>query len=621
MKNELATINNSKFLMNNSSSMYTAENTSNSKINKKRNRLNPKEESKYLYYSNFDFQRRGKSYNDHKNPKTLKRKSLYLTDIMNTTYNDKETNLKGTFELTSINHKIRQRQISNESLPSIISYNKYIKNPQCFTCCDTRLSPKYLTKLYNDQQRKKDIDELITNKKVKINSVRDDKNNYLRKTNEIKRIKYEINLKKEAIIEYKDNLKNHINSINYTISTIKSYKENLQTNFLNKYNENLRILNGVLRDEKIKTDKQNLELLNLKQDVSDLQLLIRKKEAALVKLKKWIILQIYIKEGEKVKSENLKDILEKKYNNQSIFETPEEVDIIFTQKENKNIRLMNDYNKHIEENKIYMKELDELKSHEGNIKLGMKNAISDKEQTLMNLMKRRKELNNSLNELKALKNKYYQLNNTAYLNKRSKSVNNKIFNINNNPEGLILKNELGIYYKSTNIHNNIFVLIDCIYNIIILNDINGLTFNTSSINDINNINISKSRKANIQMKIIEIGLNHLYSSIQEKINKDKNNLKIIQDTCNLIDLYHKRINGKKNKAEQEYKRAKLMDKIEEKNKKVYFLPRGKIEKYNMISIKKVKDKEKLKNKKVVKQIDIWDFLHDQNPDDFLKNQD
>ena len=123
------------------------------------------------------------------------------------------------------------------------------------------------------------------------------------------------------------------------------------------------------------------------------------------------------------------------------------------------------------------------------------------------------------------------------------------------------------------------------------------------------------------MKIIEIGLNHLYSSIQEKINKDKNNLKIIQDTCYLIDLYHKRINGKKNKAEQEYKRGRLMDKIEEKNKKVYFLPRGKIEKYNMISIKKVKDKEKLKNKKVVKKIDIWDFLHDQNPDDFLKNQD
>ena len=216
MKNELYSINNSKYLMNNSSSMYTAENTSNSKINNKRNRLNPKEETKYLFSSKFDFQRRGQSYNIDKNPKTLK-KSLYLTDIMNSTYNDKQPNLRGTFELTSINHKIRKRQISNDSLPSIATYNKYIKNPQCFTCCNTKLSPKYLTKLYNDQQRKKDFDDIITNKKVKIGTVRDDKNNYLRKTNDIKRIKYEINLKKEAIIEYKDNLKNHINSINYTI--------------------------------------------------------------------------------------------------------------------------------------------------------------------------------------------------------------------------------------------------------------------------------------------------------------------------------------------------------------------------------------------------------------------
>ena len=618
MKNELLSINNSKFLMNNSSSMYTAENTSNSKITNKKNRLNSKEETKYLISSKFDFHRRGQSFNIYKNPKTLK-KSLYLTD-MNTTYNEKEPNLRGTFELTSINHRIKQRQISNDSLPNIATYNKYIKNPQCFTCCNTKLSPKYLTKLYNDQQRKKDLDEII-DKKVKINTVRDDKNDYLRKTNDIKRIKYEINLKKEAIIEYKDNLKNHINSINYTISTIKSYKENLQTNFLNKYNENLRVLNGVLRDEKLKTDKQNLQLLNLKQDVAELQMAIRKKEAVLIKLKKWIHLQIYIKEGEKVKPENLKGFLEKKYNNQSIFESPEELEIIFTHKENKNLRLMNDYNKIIEEKKVYMKELNELKSHEGNIKLDMKNAISGKETTLMNLKKRRKELDNSLNELKSLKNTYFQINNIGYLNKRSKSVNNKIFYFENNPEGVILKNELGIYYKSTNIHNNIFVLIDCIYSIIIHNDINGLTFSPNYINEINNINISKPKKANIQMKIIEIGLNHLYSSIQEKINKDKNNLKIIQDTCYLIDLYHKRINGKKNKAEQEYKRGRLMDKIEEKNKKVYFLPRGKIEKYNMISIKKVKDKEKLKNKKVVKKIDIWDFLHDQNPDDFLKNQD
>jgi len=54
-----------------------------------------------------------------------------------------------------------------------------------------------------------------------------------------------------------------------------------------------------------------------------------------------------------------------------------------------------------------------------------------------------------------------------------------------------------------------------------------------------------------------------------------------------------------------------MKKIEQKNKKVYFLPKGKIEKYNVVSIKNIKDKFRLKHKKVIKKIDIWDFLYDQ----------
>ena len=89
-------------------------------------------------------------------------------------------------------------------------------------------------------------------------------------------------------------------------------------------------------------------------------------------------------------------------------------------------------------------------------------------------------------------------------------------------------------------------------------------------------------------------------------------------TYHLIDLYHKKINEKKNKLEQDNKRSEIMKKIEDKNKKVYFLPRGNIEKFNIVATKKKLEKDKSKNKKVIKKIDIWVFLHDRiNEDIYL----
>ena len=619
MKNE------SKYRMNNSS-MFTAENSSfQSKKDTRKSRQKSEEENKYSNTVIFQLQRRGQS---NKNDSIRNKRSLYLTDIMNTTYNRKEINLKNTFDLTSvdeINKKMRKKQLSKEVLPSIVSYNKhkkYIKNPECFTCCNTKLTPQYLTRLYNDQSMKKEIEEIILTKKANIYTVKDNKNDYIRKTNDIKRIKYEINLKKEAMLEFKDNIKNHINSINYTVSTIKDYKENLETTFLKKYNDNLRLLNMKFREEKKKSDNQNEELINLKNEVASLKLAVRKKETSLIKLKKWISLQIYIKEG--VNPTDINEVIEKRYKNKLIFETPEELDIILKHKEDKNLRLMSEYDQCIEENKMYMNELNDLKRVVGNLEQDIDTIIVEKENILTNLKIKKKDLNNSLNELNILRQKYYQTHDNRILNKRSKSVNKKLENIylnmNNNVEGEIIKNELGVYYKFTTIRDNLFVLIDCIYNAIIYNNISGLSFNIAYINNINNINTSRSTRAIIQMKIIEIGLNYLYGSIKEKKNLNKNNLKIIEDTCRLTDLYHKRINGNKNKFEQVNKRNVLMKKIDEKNNKVYFLPRGKIEKYNIIRIQNIKNKDRLKHKKIFKKTDIWDYLHDQNFGDKLLNE-
>ena len=58
--------------------------------------------------------------------------------------------------------------------------------------------------------------------------------------------------------------------------------------------------------------------------------------------------------------------------------------------------------------------------------------------------------------------------------------------------------------------------------------------------------------------------------------------------------------------------------IKEKNNKSYYLPRGKIERYNVVAINKKKMEERLKNKKTKKKIDIWDFLYDQYNENEIK---
>ena len=209
MRTEIFSLNNSKLLINNSS-LITAENSSfQSKFNNRKNRLKSKEENKYSNTAIFEIPRRGQS-NDLLNNKKNYKKSLYLTDILDTTFKNELKN-KSTFELTKIDYKVKKRELSNELLPKIIAYKKYIRNPECFTCCNKKIEPKYLTRLYNEQHMKNNIEDLILNKKANIISPREDKNIYIKKTNYIKKIKYEINLKKEAMIEYRDNLKNHLN--------------------------------------------------------------------------------------------------------------------------------------------------------------------------------------------------------------------------------------------------------------------------------------------------------------------------------------------------------------------------------------------------------------------------
>ena len=110
---------------------------------------------------------------------------------------------------------------------------------------------QYFWLIYKQLSNEIEVENNEDNKKKKIKkTLKEDKNEYIRKTNEIQRIKYEIDLKKEAIEEFKENLKIQKNGIDYTISNLKSYRDNLENKFMDKYNANLRKLGKVLLDLK-----------------------------------------------------------------------------------------------------------------------------------------------------------------------------------------------------------------------------------------------------------------------------------------------------------------------------------------------------------------------------------
>lgn len=618
MKNETS-INNSKNIVNNSS-MLTAENSSkHSKFNLKRNKLAAHNSQKYSNTALFENPRRDFSNTITTNKNKRSKKGIYITDVTISKFRDTGLETKTTLETTNVNYnthnqflknrnKTPRRFSKNNALPNITS--GFTRNN--FGCCDMKLNPEFLAQLYNEQLLfvKDNQNNEKKNKKEK-KSTKEDRTEFLRKTNEIKRIKYEMELKKQAMEEYKENIKMQKCGIEFTISNLKTYRDNLENNYLTKYNDNLRKLERELFELKLKSDNQNNELLLLKKEVSSLKLLLVKKENILKNIEKWVYLQIYIKEGEEPK--NLKQDLWK-YNNKLIFNSLDELNNALTHKENKNLRLMEKFNKSQKEKDGYISELIEQEKEAQNMDQSKDIMVSQKENFLEQLKKREKSLNMNLHSLITERD----ISQRNKINKRSKSVKNNI-NIKNANNEELKKNELGIFYKPINTKDDILIYIDCIYTSIISNNINGLILNSKYFSQLNNINISKNRKACIKMKIIEISLNYLISSINKKIVSDKNNLSIMEKTCKLIDLYHKKKNGTKNRMQLQKNWNNLMKKIEEKNKKTYYLPRGKIEKYNIVSIQKKKNEEKLKNKKVVKKIDIWDFLYDQSYDENISN--
>ena len=617
----------------NNSSIFTAENSSTIQTNKINsfnnsiinNRKNKKlNKSKYLNATIFDKNKNQNLWikNTNLTTKNTTRNNfpLYLTEMSNF---KNSRNKNESIDALSNRKTFGKNSRIKVCLPTLkcFSHRNNEKYPDIFNCDELILKPNLLTKLYYKQNKDKDemSEELFNttneggnNHQIK-KSLKESTKDYIERAKKINLINYKINMKKEALQEYQENMKSQMKSLDYTISQINNYKSNLEKNLFIKYNEERRLFDRHIMLGKQQLDNQKNTLLSLLKDVNILSQAISKKETINKRYDKWLAFQVLLKEGEVPKTNNIKEYLDKKYGDKPIFENYDDFFIAFKEKEDRNIRLLEREEKAITERDEIKKEYNELKKDVENNKLHMDLNVKEKEKVLNLLKIRNKELNNIKKGIVRKKRRYIsQSFKTKYRTTLDLDVQaNKEILIDD-----IKLNSLGIYYYNLEGTKNIYQMINCIYLSIIKNEVPKLVLPYDIIYKINHQILSKPQKAIYQLKIIELCLNYVKSSINTSKNNDKNCKKLIKEIYHQIDLYHKWQKAKIYKEKQTKKFFEFFVKMEEKSKKIVFVQNRKVENYpsGLLARKKTVSVSKNKNN----NFGLFDFLYESSFSDKKK---
>ena len=616
-----------KFLYNkskNNSSIFTAENSSTiqtNKINSFNNSIinNKKKkkisEAKYLNANIFDKNRNQNLWikNTELTTKNTTKNNfpLYLTEMSN--YKNSR-NKNESIDTLSNRKAFRKNSRTKVSLPTLkcFSHRNNEKYPDIFNCDDLILKPKLLTRFYYKQNKdNEDISEELfnttnANRTHQIKrSIKESTKDYIDRAKKINLINFKINLKKEALEEYQENMKSQMLSLDYTISQINSYKSNLENNLFIKYNEERRVFDRHIIIGKQHLDNQKNELLSLLKEVSSLSQAVSKKETIKKRYEKWLAFQVLLKEGEVPKTNNIKEYLDKKYGNEPIFENYDDFFIAFKEKEDRNIRLLEREEKVINEKEEIKKEYNQLKNDVDQNQLHMELNVKEKEKVLNLLKIRNKELNNIMKGILRKNRRYIS---KSFKTKYKTTID---LDIQKNKEIVIDDinlNSLGIYYYNLEGTQNIYQMINCIYLSILKNEVPKLELPHDIIYKINNQILSKPQKAIYQLKIIELSLNYVKSSINAKKNSDNNCKKLLKEIYHQIDLYHKWEKAKIYKEKQSQRFYEIFVKMEEKSKKIIFVQNRKVEKYpsDLLARKKTISVSKNKNN----NFGLFDFLYE-----------
>ena len=481
-----------------------------------------------------------------------------------------------------------------------------------FSCCDEENSPRLLNKILYRQQiqeqknnkcKTSGNENKIVNSKPKKVAVKDGPKNYISKTREINRLKYCINLKLENIKDFYYDYRQEIKNIDFTINSIKAYKNNLEHKFINEYVSQLRSLNKITLNERLKEEQQRNEIVRLKKSISNMS--YRKKRLELNKflIEKWIGLQVYIKDKIRMDGKQIKNYITKGNRRQSLFQSADEFEDFFKKKEINNLRLIQTLNVKTQEKAVLFKELKNVELYNIEDDNYLIKMITEKEKLLKLLKRRNSELLQERNEVKKMNSEPkfdklspINLDLISFTPKKDKNTNKEKDKENSN-KNIIIN------------YNIIYPLIQKTFDYIIANDKSSLSESEDTFRYINSINIP-STKALSQMKMIEMAYTYL---IYYKMNNMEGNETLYKQLMEEIEHNHKKRKAEKYKKEEELKEYEMHKKMEEKKNRIVFKSR-KDDYSSLIYIEKIKNKERKMKKNTKKKLDIFDFLYDIDDD-------
>ena len=447
------------------------------------------------------------------------------------------------------------------------------KPPTMIFCCKEKYKTNNLSNLYStywvNPKKKK---SLIVNHKIERTKVRDSSNEYIEKTKEIILARYNLQIKKEAVERIENNVKNEINNLDQTMNVMKKYKDDLENNFINKYNEALKSLNNQIIEEKIKNDLLSIELGKIHKEVNKLHNIITKVDEMKKGIEKWIIFQIQMQKR-KIPF-NLKETLKKEYNWGLIFSSPDELEDWFESMKIKNIYLINKYNTKIRERDEIMKNYLEIKKNIEKDKW-VDNEVIEKKKILELLKLRNEKLEKDKKH--AVENKISELK----LNKKNHFL-------------LTSQSQKNLFSKVKYIYTHIKDLMS---------------------NEVKNVIIDAelSRMSNSDEKIIkmirsiELVLNYLISKFVE-YRLDPKLFNIYKEIKYKMDLEHKKDTANQVQIEEKRKIAILQERLERRNKRFIFVPFIKVENYPFTLYNKKKMNETEEN--IQHTLTLQDFLYD-----------
>ena len=535
-----------------------------------------------------------------------KNNSIYLTGIGNVNDIRAETIQNELPEFPDINiskknSKKLNTKLSLDSLPYLLTNSNAYKSNQfspIFTCCDQELQPKLLNKVLYQQKSKdskyrlcktvENSKKLLVKPKSPTSVAPIGAKDYICKTREMNRIKYCMNLRIESIKEYNYNIREQINSIDYTIKSLKVYKNNLENNFLNEFLIQLRTLNQITLKERLVEEKLRNKLVKLKKEIYNMLAKKRKTEINKYQIEKWLGLLVYIRERNRIDEKKIMNYINKNYKGKLIIESADEFDDFYKKKEQRNIRLIEKLNISNNEKMTLFKELKQIKQSYSEDK-DLIISILEKEKLLELLKMRNSELLEEKKEaLRLQDSSVYTENSSAMImpnyrrNKDKKNSENKI--------------NLTLIYD----------LIQKTYDYIYSNDKECLGESQESLPVINNMMI-KSTKALSQMKIIELTITALQYYKETHIEGNEALYKKLSEE---IELNHKRIKNEKYKKEEEMKALELYRKQQAKKDRIIFKSTRQDDYSSLVYIEKLKREAKKNTKKVKKEINIFDYLYD-----------